>query len=328
MDLDDVARQLFDDAGEVDPGTGAGAAALTNHWSLLADGQLLGVQAREGVGAASHVLETLAGSCLATAFLWLQHEGATAAVAASPLADDLLPGLYDGTVRAGLALGGLRPGPDQLRATPVEEGWSLTGRVPWVSGFGIVDHLQVAAVHEDDVVFLLVPASAPGLQATVLPLVAAAASATATVHFDRVVVAADRELRRRPSKVWSDSQQHGVALNGFLSVGVARRCAQLAGLADLEPALATLRHRLLTAAPEQIPQARAEAALTAVHAATALVVATGSSASVRGGHAERLWREASFLLVFATRPLIKAATLDRLATRPWAGVGQELEDRR
>lgn len=181
-----------------------------------------------------------------------------------------------------------------------------------MSGFGIVDHLQVAAVYEDDVVFLLVPVSAAVLQGTVLPLAAAAASATATVRSDRVFVAADRELRRQSSKAWSDSQQHGVALNGFLSVGVARRCAVLAGLADPEPALAGLRHRLLTAAPEQIPEARAEAALMAVHAATTLVLATGSGASLRGGNAERLWREASFLLVFGTRPLIKAATLERL----------------
>jgi alkylation response protein AidB-like acyl-CoA dehydrogenase len=83
----------------------------------------------------------------------------------------------------------------------------------------------VAAVYEDDVVFLLVPVSAPGLQGTVQPLVAAAASATATVRFDQVFVAADRELRRQSSKAWSDSQQHGVALNGFSSVGVAQRCA-------------------------------------------------------------------------------------------------------
>jgi hypothetical protein len=55
----------------------------------------------------------------------------------------------------------------------------------------------------------------------------------------------------------------------------------------------------------------------AVHAATTLVLATGSCASLRGGHAERLWREASFLLVFATRPLIKAATLERLDAVGW-----------
>jgi alkylation response protein AidB-like acyl-CoA dehydrogenase len=317
VDLEGVTRRLFDDAVEVDAGTAAGAAALAQHWSVLADAQLLGVQAREGVGAASRVLAALAGSCLSTAFLWLQHEGATAAVSSSPLADDLLPGLCDGSVRAGLALGGLRPGPDQLRASPTDGGWSLTGHVPWVSGFGMVDHLQVAAAYGDEVVFLLVPATASGIDGTVLPLVAAAASATATVRFEHVFVAANRELRRVPAQAWSETQQHGVALNGFLAVGVAQRCALLAGSADLDPALIALRDRLLSAAPEQVPEARAEAALLAVHAATTLVLATGSGATVRGGHVERLWREASFLLVFASRPLIKAATLGRLGAAGW-----------
>jgi alkylation response protein AidB-like acyl-CoA dehydrogenase len=151
----------------------------------------------------------------------------------------------------------------------------------------------------------------------VLPLVAAAASATATVRFEHVFVAANRELRRVPAQAWSETQQHGVALNGFLAVGVAQRCALLAGSADLDPALIALRDRLLSAAPEQVPEARAEAALLAVHAATTLVLATGSGATVRGGHVERLWREASFLLVFASRPLIKAATLGRLGAAGW-----------
>lgn len=311
MNLDDVARRLFSDAVEVDADPDAAGPVLADHWSLLADAGLLGVQARGGLDAASGVLSALAGSCLSTAFLWLQHEGATAAVAASPLADELLPGLEDGTVRAGLALAGLRPGPDQLRAWPAEGGWSLTGQVPWVTGFGIVDQLQVAAVDGAEVAFLLVPATAPGLDAAVQPLSAAAASATATVRFDHVLVPADRELRRVPTSVWADSQQHGVALNGFLSVGVAQRCAVLAGTAGT--GLHEVRQRLLDARPEEVPEARAAASLLAVQAATGLVLATGSAAAVRGGHAERLWREAAFLLVFASRPRIKAAALERLA---------------
>jgi hypothetical protein len=50
----------------------------------------------------------------------------------------------------------------------------------------------------------------------------------------------------------------------------------------------------------------------AVRAATALAVNTGSSASVAGEQAPRLMREAMFLLVFASRPGIRAALLRRL----------------
>jgi hypothetical protein len=56
----------------------------------------------------------------------------------------------------------------------------------------------------------------------------------------------------------------------------------------------------------------AAAADLALRAAAALVVETGSRAAVRHGHPERLAREALFLLVFGSRPAIKAELLARL----------------
>jgi hypothetical protein len=53
--------------------------------------------------------------------------------------------------------------------------------------------------------------------------------------------------------------------------------------------------------------ARAGASAFAARVATRLVVEAGSRGIVRGHPAERLAREALFLLVFGSRPAIKAA---------------------
>lgn len=64
--------------------------------------------------------------------------------------------------------------------------------------------------------------------------------------------------------------------------------------------------------------ARAAASELAARAALTLVAATGSSAILRDRHPQRLAREALFLLVFGSRPAIKAALVPRLAAPPSA----------
>ena len=55
------------------------------------------------------------------------------------------------------------------------------------------------------------------------------------------------------------------------------------------------------------------APLVDFRAAATLAVVTGSRSVQPGDPAARLVREAAFLLVFGTRPAIRAALLDRLA---------------
>ena len=58
--------------------------------------------------------------------------------------------------------------------------------------------------------------------------------------------------------------------------------------------------------------ARAEASELAVRATAALAARDGSNSITTGSHAQRLAREAVFLLVFGSRPAIKAALLRKL----------------
>ena len=55
-----------------------------------------------------------------------------------------------------------------------------------------------------------------------------------------------------------------------------------------------------------MPAARAAASALAFQAAGALVAAAGSKSVLVGEHPQRLAREALFLLVFGSRPAIKA----------------------
>jgi alkylation response protein AidB-like acyl-CoA dehydrogenase len=100
-------------------------------------------------------------------------------------------------------------------------------------------------------------------------------------------------------------------LNGSLALGVGARCASLLDNAPLREAVTACRVALDQASPAAMPAARAAASELALHAATTLVV-TGGGRSITLDHdAQRLAREALFLLVFGQTASIKTAQLDR-----------------
>jgi hypothetical protein len=101
-------------------------------------------------------------------------------------------------------------------------------------------------------------------------------------------------------------------MNGSLALGVTLRCCRLLGPGQLDHELDACRAALDVAADVgAMSQARAAASELAVRAAAALAVHEGSKAVMPDQHAQRLSREALFLLVFGSRPPIKAALLHR-----------------
>ena len=99
--------------------------------------------------------------------------------------------------------------------------------------------------------------------------------------------------------------------NGSLSLGVALRCCRLIGAGPLDAEVPQTRLELDGATVAEMPAARARAAELALRAAAALNVTRGGRAILRGQHAQRLAREALFLLVFGTRPGIRGDLLRR-----------------
>jgi alkylation response protein AidB-like acyl-CoA dehydrogenase len=269
------------------------------------------------MATAHEIIEILASGCLTTTFVWLQHHGAVRAlVDASPvLRDAWLARLCTGATRAGIAFSGLRrPGPPILTAVPDGEGWRFHGFAPWVTGWGRIDVVRAAARREDgDIVWALVDAtSGPTLRAEPLRLAAVNASATVTLWFDSHLVPPDRVISVQPFDEWQAADRASLRLNGSLALGVARRCASLLESDTLAAELHARRRALDQASPDAMPEQRARASELALRAAATLVVAGGGRAIALDHHAQRLAREALFLLVFGQTAAIKAAQLHRL----------------
>jgi alkylation response protein AidB-like acyl-CoA dehydrogenase len=302
-------------------------AVPRTHLDALAAAGLYGLAGppeRGGLGTspeqAMAVIERLAGGCLATTFVWLQHHAAVRAVVAAggPIEQEWLEPLCRGERRAGVAFAGLRrPGSPMLTADRTDSGWSLSGTAPWVTGWGLVDVLLVAArvpsLPDAPVLWVLLDAhDGGGLSTERLRLEVVDASVTVTAGFDRVFVSDERVVGREPFDEWRERDAAGLRTNGCLPLGVAMRCAGLLGGAAgaaLEDAVAARREELDAARPAQLPRARAAAAELALEAATSLVIATGGRAIVRKSIAQLLARQAIFLLVFGQTPAIKAEQL-------------------
>jgi alkylation response protein AidB-like acyl-CoA dehydrogenase len=270
------------------------------------------------LGTACRVIETLAGACLTTTFVWRQHLGAVLTVAGASsqaLRDAWLPALCRGRKRAGIALAGALPGPPILTARRVAEGWILDGRAPWVTGWGRIDVIAATArdAGNDRVVRVLVDAvEDEHLRVELLRIVAVQASGTVHLSFDGLFVPDGRLIATEPYQEGSMSNLGSLKMNGALSLGVASRCCTLLGATALDGELAERRAALLTATEESIGAARAACSELAIRAAAAAVVACGSRSILASHHAQRLAREAIFLLVFGQRPAIHDALLKQL----------------
>ncbi|WP_369135026.1 acyl-CoA dehydrogenase family protein [Modestobacter sp. I12A-02662] len=318
------ARALADDllfpaaaaveaAGAVPAGS-LDALAAAGLYGLTGPADAGGLDADPATVAA--VVEELAAGDLTTTFVWLQHLGVAGMLGdgSAELRRTFLADLCAGRRRAGIALqAAVRPGPPAIRVRREAEQLVLDGAVPWVTGWGHVDLLLVAARDGDQVCFVLVDAVAgPSLGVTPQRMVAVEASATVELVLTGHRVPAGRLLVAVPLADLLAGDPAGLRLNGSLALGLVARCARLIGPSPLDGDLAAARARLDAAGPEELPAARAHASALAHRAAGLLVAVTGSRAVLAGAHAQRLAREALFLLVFGSRPAIKQALVAEL----------------
>jgi alkylation response protein AidB-like acyl-CoA dehydrogenase len=298
----------------------------------LADAGLYGLFASPSVGGlglereqGELVIEALAGGCLTTTFVWIQHLSTAALVSSLPgaLHDEWARPLATGERKVGIAFSHLRrPDPPVLTAEPVDGGFLVDGSAPLVTGWGLVDAVHVAARTGPDITWLLVDAEEPPpptLTVRRLELAAVNASATVALRFDRHFVPEGRLSVVQPLAEWLERDAAGLRTNGSLSLGVGSRCVSLLGdeaaRHSLVRRLDEARSALAGASVGELPAARATACLAALDCAAALVAAGGGRAMLRSEHAQRLAREAMFLLVQGQTPSIRRGQLDMLAAR-------------
>jgi alkylation response protein AidB-like acyl-CoA dehydrogenase len=302
---------LATDAGDRVPRGHLDQLAAAGLYGLFGPAEAGGLAADRATGL--QVVETLAGGCLTTTFVWIQHHSALAAVDASAtpgLRERWLEPMGRGKWRAGIAVAGIRPGAVAVSAQAVDGGWLVNGEVPWVTGWGLIDVMHTAALAPDgDVVWALVDAvESATLTCTRQQLVAVMASVTVTVRFRDHFVPAERVTGTESYDDWTARDALGLRTNGSLALGVAGRCCRLIGPGPLDGELAACRGALDHAGQmdrSRLPVARAAAAHLVARAAGALIVAAGSRSILMDEHPQRLAREAMFLQVFASRPAIR-----------------------
>ncbi|TDO08860.1 alkylation response protein AidB-like acyl-CoA dehydrogenase [Mycobacterium sp. BK086] len=307
-----------------------------SHWDTLAAAGLYGIAGPVDAGGPGldlpqiiEILETMAGGCLATAFTWVQHHGMLAALAASAnqaLRDEVVPGAITGQIRGGVAYAGAVPVPPRMRAHREAGGWRLSGHAPFVSGWGIIDVLQISAgdVETGDIVAGLVNAEAqPGITAvTAQPLFVADASQTVALEVDGLFIPDDRIVSRVPRAEFMANQNFGSRLNATLPIGLVGRCARLlddAGETTAATALRgqadAIRERLDAGLGDAstLLRARADGCELATRAAGALVAARGGPSLLNSDPAQLLARSALFTLVAASRPELKRSLIDHMS---------------
>ena len=304
----------------------AAPAVARSTLDAFASAGLYGLFAARDVGgldldrqSGEQVIEILAGGCLTTTFVWIQHLSTAALVSRldGPVHDEWARDLATGMRRSGIAFSHLRrPDPPSLTAAPVLGGYVLDGATPLVTGWGLIDVVHVAARLGEDIVWLLVDATeSPTISVTPVELAAVNASATVSVRFSGHSVPESRLTQIQPLADWLARDAAGLRTNGFLSLGVAARCLTLLGPSDLDSELASVRAGLVSASEEQLPAARARASLFALRGSAALIAGRGGRSMRRDDHAQRLGREAMFLLVQGQTPAIRAAELDQISAR-------------
>ncbi|MFC5746552.1 acyl-CoA dehydrogenase family protein [Actinomadura rugatobispora] len=319
------AANTVDETGKVPDG----------HWDLLARegfyGLAVAVGAQElGFGEVVEILEALSGGCLSTTFTWMQHNGAVLNLSGTgntALRDRFFEDMVAGRVRSGVAFAGVLPNPPKLRARAVDGGYVLDGEAPFVSGWGVIDLLQVSGRDLDSgepgtvVSGLIDAAPGHGLTAEPTRLVAGQATNTVRLSFDGYPLPSDRVTGSSPYAEFLSFQAFGSRLNGCVACGIADRAIRLLGETGHTEAATALSARLDEARsaldagmgdPSLLTSARAAAAELALRATGALVAGVGSSAILIGQHAQRLVREAAFTLVAASRPDMRTNLVQRL----------------
>ncbi|MFF4586425.1 acyl-CoA dehydrogenase family protein [Streptomyces sp. NPDC001388] len=331
------ARRLADDllaphAEQVDQGE-----VPAGHLSEIRRSGLLGLHAptRYGGSAAPGAVvretaEILAGACCSTWFVQTQHHTPVLTLARSegPLRERLLGALASGELLSGVAYAHLRAYPRvPVRATRERGGWRFDGRVPWYTGWGLNDVMLLAGVTDaDEALFAFAEArEQPGLRASApMRLAALTAARTVSLDLDGLWLPAEAVVLRSPHDRWAATDRLRTVNASPAVFGVAEAALALADedtAGRLRARLAEVRERayaLIDAAePDERPGERL-ALRTRAHelmraATTAAVVTGGGRSMLLTNKAQRLAREALFLLVQGQTAESRSAHLEALA---------------
>jgi alkylation response protein AidB-like acyl-CoA dehydrogenase len=320
-----------------------------SHFAVLAKEGFYGLVAEPEIGGSAvdmpeltAIVETLAGGCLSTAWTWLQHHGVVLALTDTSniaLWAEYLVDLTCGRMRAGVAVSGAVAQPATLTGTVTDDGFRLSGTVPMVSGWGMIDLLLLSAVvpgpQGDLVVSGLVETRdllRDRVVAEPLSLGGVRGANVVRLRFENYLLPTESLTRSVTRREFAAGGWMVTRLYGALALGLATRCCrllatrgkrQLAG--EFRSRIDDARDRLDTAlvAPARMSEAHDNAIELALEIADELVTAAGNGSSLLSRHARLLFRDATMLLVTTNRQNVHIA-LNSLARRGSAADADEL----
>jgi alkylation response protein AidB-like acyl-CoA dehydrogenase len=283
--------------------------------------------------------EAIASASLATALILSQRDSAAGLIDGSdspPLRRELLPALANHEAFSTVGISQLttsrQTGGPALIATPTDNGYRLDGLIPWATGAEHCDFIVAGAVCASPVpsqILFAMPTDLPGVAIEApTPMVALSASQTTALRLQKVPLASrwvlsgprERVLGRR-------SKALGIG-QAFLALGLCRSALDLIALHDSDRAqqsheklaeqLTVLRERVIRQC-ESTPGPNREGALLrgecnelAVRMTHAAVALYKGNALTLGHPAQRLAREAMFLLVWSCPDAVIDCTVELL----------------
>jgi alkylation response protein AidB-like acyl-CoA dehydrogenase len=329
-------------AGEIDQNVGTLKRALKE----MGDRGLLGLRIPEEWGGAGlptlefrRFQEASAQASGALAFLESQHQSACGLMTRSgnqALREKFLPLLARGEATSGIAFSHLRrAGPPLIRATPEVGGFSVSGLLPWITGWGLFTHCVTAATLPDDRILFALHKLEDSSELKASPTLALAAmEVTQTITAEaRGLKIPEGDVLDIQSADWiKENDRFAVVLQSPLILGCARAAVDVleeesarkshpgmaAAARRLGEELGQVREEAYRAMDERTDferslRARSAAIELAVRAAHAAVIASAGAGNLMSHSAQRVYREALAFSVLALTPPLQEATLDRLS---------------
>ncbi|MGX1488478.1 acyl-CoA dehydrogenase family protein [Streptomyces tendae] len=307
------------------------------HIEAIRRSGLLGVSAPREYGGwaapaavARRTAEILAGACCSTWFVQTQHHTPVATLASceGPVRERLLGRMARGELLSGVAYAHLRAYPrTPVRVTEERGGLRFDGRVPWYTGWGLNDVMLLAGISRDgEAVFAFTEArEQPGLRPSEpIRLAALTASRTVSLELDGLRLPLESIALRLPYEGWAARDRVKTVSASPAVFGIAEAALALLDDEVAEPLrgrLETVRERAYALADAPGIEAdlaerlalRIDAAELMRTATTAAVVAGGGRSLALSSTAQRLAREALFLLVQGQTAASREAHLGVLA---------------
>ncbi len=274
-------------------------------------------------------------------FLMTQHQSAVSMLAKSEneeLKLRYLPGMGDGSALLGIGFSQLRrAGQPLLQAEQCSAGYTLTGTVPWVTGWTFYAEYVVGATLPDGrAVFGVAPLAESPRHIRIsepMRLAAMETALTVSVELTDWTLSEENVLFLQPEGWARTNDQINVVLQGYFALGCARagldvvlENAEKRSSQSIRTAYVALDQELIACRAKAFEiqnvggdvttdeklRIRAWAIDLAVRCAHAAIASSGGAANSLAHAAQRVYREALVYTVSAQTPEIMEATLERL----------------